>query len=202
MGVIGHNGAGKSTLLRLVGGVGRPDEGTLAIHGKIGGLLDIGAGFHPDLTGIENIYVNGIISGLLRSEVDEQINEIIAFSELEEVINDPLRTYSTGMKMRLGFAIAVHTVPDILLIDEVLAVGDVGFRQKCFARIRKFRNDGKTILYVSHDAHQIKLLCDEAILLHKGMLVHHGSPDEVISTYHQEMGPSPRGGGPARARRG
>jgi lipopolysaccharide transport system ATP-binding protein len=188
IGIIGHNGAGKSTLLRLLGGVGRPDEGSLTVDGVVGGLLDIGAGFHPDLTGKENVYINGIISGLLRSEVDARFNDIIAFAELEEVINDPLRTYSTGMLMRLGFAVAAHTDPDILLIDEVLAVGDVAFQQKCIEYIRQLQRVGKTIVYVSHDSNQIREMCDDAILLRKGVMVQRGKPAGVLSAYMREMG--------------
>lgn len=187
LGIVGRNGAGKSTLLRLLGGIGRPDEGTLEVHGHVGGLLDIGAGFHPDLTGTENIYINGVISGLLRSEIDDRFNEIVAFAELEEAIEEPLRTYSAGMKMRLGFAIAANTDPDILLIDEILAVGDVAFRQKCIEHIRKLQRKGKTIVYVSHEPHQVRRLCDDAILLQKGVVARHGSPDDVLSTYVQEM---------------
>jgi lipopolysaccharide transport system ATP-binding protein len=187
LGVVGHNGAGKSTLLRLLGGVGRPDEGSLILEGAVGGLLDIGAGFHPDLTGKENVYVNGIISGLLRSEVDARFDDIVAFAELEDVIHDPLRTYSTGMQMRLGFAVAAHTDPDILLIDEVLAVGDVAFQQKCIDHIRRLQRVGKTIVYVSHDANQIREMCDDAILLWKGEMIQHGRPDEVMSVYLRQM---------------
>jgi lipopolysaccharide transport system ATP-binding protein len=184
---VGHNGAGKSTLLRLLGGVGRPDEGSLSVQGMVGGLLDIGAGFHPDLTGEENVYVNGIVSGLLRREVAARFADMVAFAELEEVIADPLRTYSTGMKMRLGFAVAAYTNPDILLIDEVLAVGDIAFRQKCFDRIRQFQREGKTIVYVSHDKHQIEQLCDEVILLWKGSVIHHGPPEDIMPVYLEEM---------------
>lgn len=187
-GVVGHNGAGKSTLLRLLGGVGRPDEGTLVVRGQVGGLLDIGAGFHPDLSGKENVYINGIISGLLRSEVDDRFDDIVAFAELEEVINDPMRTYSTGMQMRLGFAVAAHTDPDILLIDEVLAVGDVAFQQKCIDHIRQLQRAGNTIVYVSHDVNQIRAMCDDAIMLRKGVMIQHDHPEEVMNFYLKEMG--------------
>jgi lipopolysaccharide transport system ATP-binding protein len=183
LGVIGHNGAGKSTLLRLLGHIGLPDEGSLSVRGTVGGLLEIGAGFHSDLTGTENVYVNAIISGLLRSEVDDLFEDIVAFAELEDVIDEPLRTYSTGMKMRLGFAIAAHTDPDILLIDEVLAVGDASFRQKCIERIRQFKKRGKTIVYVSHDIQQVQMICDEVIQLQNGKIVQHGEPKQVVSTY-------------------
>lgn len=186
LGVIGHNGAGKSTLLRLLGGIGRPDEGTLTVNGAVGGLLDIGVGFHQDLSGRENVYINGIISGLLRSEVDDRFNDILAFSELEEYINEPLRTYSSGMRMRLGFAVAVYTNPDILLIDEILAVGDHSFKQKCLDHIRGLRRNGHTIVLVSHETNQIQNMCDDVVLLKRGLMVQHGPPDEVLPTYLQE----------------
>lgn len=187
VGVVGHNGAGKSTLLRLLGGVGRPDEGSLSVHGVVGGLLDIGAGFHPDLSGRENVYVNGIVSGLLRSEVEERFNDMVDFAELGKVIDEPLRTYSMGMKMRLGFAVAAYTDPDILLIDEVLAVGDIAFRQKCIDRIGLFRKRGKTIIYVTHDIEQIEALCDEALMLHNGSMVRYGTPADVMPVYIRQM---------------
>lgn len=187
LGVVGRNGAGKSTLLRLLGGIGRPDEGSLTVDGAVGGLLDFGVGFHPDLSGRENVYTNGIISGLLRSEVDERFNEIVDFAELEESIDEPLRTYSSGMKMRLGFAVAAHTDPDVLLIDEVLAVGDVAFRQKCIDYIYFLQRKGKTIVYVSHDSQQVQKMCDHVILLRKGLLVKDGQPEEVMSLYHHDM---------------
>jgi lipopolysaccharide transport system ATP-binding protein len=187
LGVVGNNGAGKSTLLRLLGQIGRLDEGSLIVRGSVGGLLEIGAGFHSDLTGKENVYINAIISGLLKSEVDELFDEIIAFAELKDVIGEPLRTYSTGMKMRLGFAIAAHTDPDILLIDEVLAVGDASFRQKCVERIHQFKKHGKTIVYVSHDIQQVQKICDEVILLKQGEIVQHGEPEQVVSSYLHEV---------------
>src|SRR5215813_734064 len=138
VGVIGPNGAGKSTLLRLIGGVGRPDKGTIRVHGQIGALLDLGTGFHPELTGRENVFVSGVITGLTRREVRERLDSIVAFAELEAWIESPLRTYSSGMQMRLAFSIAVHVEPAILLIDEVLSVGDHAFQQKSFARIAEF----------------------------------------------------------------
>lgn len=187
LGVIGPNGAGKSTLLRLIGGVGRPDEGTIQVQGRIGGLLDLGAGFHPDLTGRENVYVNGVISGLTRQEVDRRFDQIIEFSELQEAIDAPLRTYSTGMQMRLGFAVAVHTDPEILLIDEVLAVGDVTFRAKCLERINQFKEEGRTIVFVSHDTNQIQNFCDEALWLRTGQIMAYGETEDVIERYLTEM---------------
>ena len=187
LGVIGPNGAGKSTLLRLIGGVGRPDEGDIIVHGRIGALLGLGAGFHPDLTGRENVFVNGVIAGLTRREVARRLDSIVAFAELEEFIDSPLRTYSSGMRMRLAFAVAVHTEPEILLIDEVLAVGDVAFRRKCFERIDQFKSEGCTILFVSHDVNQIQRLCDEALWLRQGQVVAHGDPQVVAHNYVTEM---------------
>jgi lipopolysaccharide transport system ATP-binding protein len=187
VGVVGPNGAGKSTLLRLIGGVGRPDEGQVTVHGRIGALLDLGAGFHPDLTGRENVFINGVIAGLTRHEVARRFDSIVAFAELEPFIDNPLRTYSTGMQMRLGFAVAAHTDPDILLIDEILAVGDLAFQRKCLDQIAQFKAEGCTILLVSHDANSIQQLCDEALWLRQGKLVAYGPADVVAGQYVAEM---------------
>jgi len=176
LGMIGNNGAGKSTLLRLIGGVGRPDEGSVQVHGRIGALLDLGLGFHPDLTGRENVFVSGVIAGLTRHEVAQRFDSIVAFAELQQSIDSPLRTYSSGMQMRLAFAVAIHTEPEILLIDEVLAVGDLAFQRKCLQRIARFKAEGCTILLVSHDATLIQQLCDEVLWLRGGRLVAHGDP--------------------------
>lgn len=183
VGLIGHNGAGKSTLLRLIGGVGKPDEGSIAVQGRIGALLDLGAGFHPDLTGRENAFISGVIGGLTRRQVEERFDDIVTFAELEEFIDSPLRTYSNGMQMRLAFAVATQIEPDILLIDEVLAVGDLAFQQKCLERIAQFKREGCTILLVSHETSLIEKLCDEVILLNAGEIVAHGPADDVISQY-------------------
>ncbi|MEW6421922.1 MAG: ABC transporter ATP-binding protein, partial [Deinococcota bacterium] len=163
VGLIGHNGAGKSTLLRLIGGVGRPDSGSIRTRGRIGALLDLGAGFHPDLSGRENVFILGVIAGLTRREVARRFDAIVAFAELEAFIDQPLRTYSSGMEMRLAFAVAAHTDPNILLIDEVLAVGDLAFQRKCTERIRQFREDGCTIVIVTHDMTQARELCDRVL---------------------------------------
>jgi len=187
MGVIGPNGAGKSTLLRLAGGVGEPDQGSLEVRGRIGALIDLGAGFHPDLTGRENVYINGIISGLTRQEVARQFEAIVSFSELEEFIDSPLRTYSTGMQMRLAFAIAVHIQPDILLIDEVLAVGDLAFQRKCLDRIAQFKQEGCAILLVTHDISLVEQLCDEALWLRRGRVAASGPAVVVAQAYVTEM---------------
>ena len=187
LGVIGQNGAGKSTLLRLIGGVGRPDEGSVRLHGHVGGFLDLKAGLRADLTGRENVYISGVIAGLTRREVDARFEDIVHFAEIGEFIDSPLRTYSTGMEMRLAFAVAAHTNPDILLIDEVLAVGDEAFRRKCYKRIEAFRENGCTIVIVSHQMNQIKQLCDEVIWLHNGRLAAIGDPELVVSQYITEM---------------
>lgn len=187
VGVIGSNGAGKSTLLRLIGSVGRPDEGRVTVHGRIGALLDLGAGFHPDLTGRENVFINGVISGLTRHEVAQRFDSIVDFAELEAFIDNPLRTYSTGMQMRLGFAVAAYMEPEILLIDEVLAVGDLAFQRKCLDRIARFKAEGCTIILVSHDTASIRQLCDEALWLRQGELVAYGPSDIVAGQYVTEM---------------
>ena len=186
-GLIGRNGAGKSTLLWLVGGVGRPSQGKIFTQGKIGALIDLGAGFHPDLTGRENIFINGVISGLTRQEVARRFDSIVGFSELGDFIESPFRTYSTGMRMRLAFSVAVHTDPDILLIDEVLAVGDMAFQQKCLDRIEAFKRGGCAILLVSHDTSLVGELCDEVLWIDAGQVRAQGPAKLVVQQYVQEM---------------
>lgn len=183
VGVVGLNGAGKSTLLRLIGGVGEPNEGSIRVNGRVGALLDIGAGLTEDLTGRENIFLLGVISGMLRSEIAERFDEIVAFAELADFIEAPVRTYSTGMRMRLAFAVAVNTAPDVLLIDEVLAVGDQAFQRKCLRRVERIRETGCTIFLVSHDETQIRALCDDVILLDRGRLVAYGPLEETMALY-------------------
>jgi len=183
VGVIGRNGAGKSTLLRLIGGVGKPEEGSIEARGRIGALLDLGAGMTSDLTGRENVMIGGVIAGMTTEEVRARFDDIVAFAELEEFIDSPIRMYSSGMRMRLAFAVAAHIDPDILLIDEVLAVGDVAFQKKCIDRIAEFKKAGCTIFLVSHDPEQIHALCDELILLRKGRMVAMGPTAEVMSQY-------------------
>jgi lipopolysaccharide transport system ATP-binding protein len=186
-GLIGPNGAGKSTLLRLIGGVGKPDQGKITVQGRIGALLDLGAGFHPDLTGRENVFINGVISGLTRRETSRRFEAIVDFAGLEPFIDAPLRTYSTGMSMRLAFAIAVHTDPEVLLIDEVLAVGDIAFQRKCLDRITRFTAEGCAILLVTHDVSQVKGLCHEALWLRSGRVVAAGPAAQVADQYAAEM---------------
>jgi lipopolysaccharide transport system ATP-binding protein len=183
VGVIGRNGAGKSTLLRLIGGVGRPDEGTIDIDGRIGALLNLGAGFHPELTGRENILVNGVVGGLTKQEVRERFDTIVEFSELLEFIDSPLRCYSSGMHMRLAFSIAIHSEPNILLIDEVLAVGDVAFQHKCLDRIRQLKAGGCTIILVTHDAGMVQSLCEDALWLRAGRVAAYGPSHVVVPQY-------------------
>jgi lipopolysaccharide transport system ATP-binding protein len=183
VGVVGKNGSGKSTLLRLIGGVGKPTEGEIEVHGRIGALLDLGAGLTDDLTGLENIFIAGVISGMTRDEVRARCDDIIAFAELDGFIEMPIRTYSSGMRMRLAFSVAVHTTPDILLIDEVLAVGDAAFQRKCLERIARIKESGCTIFLVSHDESQIRALCDEALLLSQGRLIAHGSVSDIMRFY-------------------
>lgn len=187
VGIVGHNGSGKSTLLNIVGDVLQPDEGHVNVHGRVGALLALGAGFHPDLTGRENVFVNGTITGFTRQMVKEQFDSIVDFAELEDFIDSPIRTYSTGMRMRLAFAIAIHMQPEILLIDEVLTVGDTAFQDKCIERINQFREDGHTILIVSHSSRHIQTLCDEVIWLRQGQLVDYGDPEDISKRYREDM---------------
>jgi len=181
--VVGRNGAGKSTLLALMARVYKQTSGTIEIKGRLAPLLELGAGFHDDLTGLENIYFNAIILGLTREQVRERIDKIVAFSELGEHVNAPTRTFSTGMIARLGFSIAVHVDADILLVDEVLAVGDFEFEKKCYAKIDEFRASGGTILVVSHNTHAVRRMADRCVWLHKGHVKMIGKPDEVIPVY-------------------
>jgi lipopolysaccharide transport system ATP-binding protein len=183
IGVIGRNGAGKSTLLRLIAGVGRPDEGTIEINGRVQALLNLGAGFHPELTGRENLLVNGVIGGLTRREVAQRFDAIVSFSGLEEFIDSPLRTYSNGMQMRLAFSIAIHSAPDILLIDEVLAVGDLAFQRTCMERIAELKAGGCTIILVTHDPGVVQELCDEALWMRAGRVAAFGAAEPVVAQY-------------------
>ena len=193
VGIIGANGSGKSTLLRLIGGVGRPDTGRIDVHGAIGALLDLGAGFHPELTGRENALLGGILNGLTRRQTLERLDSIVAFAEVEKAIDNPMRTYSSGMQMRLAFSVAVHTEPDILLIDEVLSVGDIAFQRKCMDRIAEFRARGCSILLVSHEGSVVQDLCDEAVWLSGGRLMAQGAAADVVRQYatHMGLGDSP-----------
>jgi lipopolysaccharide transport system ATP-binding protein len=186
-GIIGPNGAGKSTLLRLIGGVQRPEEGEIFVKGTVTSLIELGSIFHDDLTGRENVFIYGVVAGSTRKVIFGRIGSITEFAELEEFIDNPVRTYSSGMRLRLAFSAATHTRPDILLIDEVFAVGDTLFQKKCVDRINKFKEQGSIILLVSHNMEQVKEICDEAILLYDGQLVTHGDPSEVVDRYFALM---------------
>ncbi|HIK18656.1 MAG TPA: ABC transporter ATP-binding protein [Leptolyngbyaceae cyanobacterium M33_DOE_097] len=187
LGVLGHNGAGKSTLLQLLGGVGRADEGSIQINGRIGALLDLGASFHADLTGRENVFVSAIAAGLTRREVQRRFGAIVEFAELEPFIDSPLRTYSTGMQMRLAFSIAVHTAPDVLLVDEHLSVGDIAFQTKCLDRIMDLKANGCAIVLISQSAEQICELCDQGLWLNQGQIAALGEPHAVADAYARRM---------------
>jgi len=181
--VMGSNGAGKSTLLGLVAGLATPDEGSVTVNGRIAALLELGSGFHPDLTGAENVRVNASLIGLSRRRTAELFDQIVDFAGIGDFIDEPLRTYSTGMIMRLAFSVAINMDPEILLIDEVLAVGDQAFQAKCFERIHRFRQAGKTLLCVSHATGMVQELCDRAIWLDHGELVMSGRIRDVIEAY-------------------
>ena len=183
IGFIGINGAGKSTILGLLAGVLKPSSGQVTVDGRIAPLLELGAGFHPELSGRENILLNGILLGMLKREVEEKSDAIIEFSELEEFIDQPIRTYSSGMLARLGFSVAVHCDPDILLVDEVLAVGDQDFQKKCIEKMLVFKQERKTIVFVSHNSDEILKVCDRAIWIDQGIVYRDGQPDQVINEY-------------------
>lgn len=184
IGIIGHNGAGKSTLLKILTGTVQPTTGEYQAIGRVSALLELGMGFHPDFTGIQNVYMSGQLSGLSNQQITELLPAIEAFAEIGDYIHEPLRTYSSGMSVRLAFSVATALRPDILIIDEALSVGDAYFQHKCFDRIRKFRKQGTSLLFVSHDPGAVKNLCDRAILLDQGLLVKDGSPEEVIDYYN------------------
>ena len=187
VGLVGRNGSGKSTLLRLIAGIIKPTEGRVEVGGRIGSLLELGAGFHPDFSGRENVFLNGAIYGLKRAQIRERFDEIVAFAELEDAIDRPVRTYSSGMYMRLGFAIAAHLDADVLLLDEVFAVGDEAFQRKCFRKIFEFKQRGGTIVFVSHDATQVERLCERAVLLREGRLEFDGPTHEAIVRYRRVL---------------
>ena len=185
LGIIGLNGSGKSTLLQIIAGVLAPTSGTVETHGRIAALLELGSGFNPELTGRENIYINGAILGLARSRIDELLDEIIAFADIGDYIDQPVKTYSSGMGVRLAFAVQVHVEPDILIVDEALAVGDAAFQAKALARIDEILARGTTLLFVGHDLNAVRAFCHRAMLLEKGRIVDSGSPDDVVVAYMQ-----------------
>ncbi len=181
--IVGRNGSGKSTLLRIIGRVYSPTSGSVEVDGRMSTMLDLGAGFHPELTGRENVYFNGAIMGLSEAAMSKKMERIVEFSELAEFIDSPVKTFSDGMLMRLGFAVAVETDPDILLIDEVLAVGDVEFQAKCYERIEEFKNAGRTIVFVTHDLHSAESVASRAVWLHAGEMRADGNTSETIEAY-------------------
>ena len=183
IGLIGHNGSGKSTLLKVIGGIIDPTMGSVSRRGRIAALLELGAGFHPDLTGRENVFLNASILGLSRAETEAQLDDILAFASIGEFIDTQVKFYSSGMYVRLAFAVAVHTNPDLLLVDEVLAVGDEAFQRKCLDKIRSFQNEGRTIILVSHSLGQVTELCDRAILLNRGVVSFDGAPSDAVARF-------------------
>ena len=187
LGLIGRNGAGKSTLLKMLNGLIQPDEGSIHIKGKVGALIELGAGFNPILTGMENIYINGQILGFGKKEIDQKLDAITAFAEIDDFLDTPVQHYSSGMRARLGFAVAAQMEPDILLVDEVLAVGDMKFRAKCYRRIMELKRQGAAIILVSHNANMVLSLCDQAIYLHHGHIRRSGKPFTVMAQYEEDL---------------
>jgi len=186
--IIGENGSGKSTLLKILSGISRPTTGEIVTRGRISALIELGAGFHPEISGRENIFINGIILGLTKKKLMEKLDDIIRFAELEDFIDNPVKSYSSGMYMRLGFSIAINVDPDILLVDEVLAVGDASFVPKCLDKINEFKRSGKTIIYVSHDLSTVERISDEVIWLKNGEIEMQGYPKRVIDAYLEYIG--------------
>lgn len=186
VGIIGRNGAGKSTLLKILSRIVAPTKGRITLDGRIASLLEVGTGFHPELSGRENIYLNGAILGMSRNEISRKFDEIVAFSEVERFLDTPVKRYSSGMYVRLAFAVAAHLEPEILIVDEVLAVGDAAFQKKCLGRMREVAGEGRTVLFVSHNMEAVQKLCNTGILLHKGKLVKDGSMDGVIRAYLEQ----------------
>ena len=194
VGLLGRNGSGKSTLIRIIAGIYKPDTGRVHAQGRISALIELGAGFHPEFSGRENVYVNGIILGLTRKDIRERFDAIVDFAEVGKFIDAPVRTYSSGMYMRLAFSVAVHVDPDILLVDEVLAVGDAAFVAKCLDKMNDFKKQGKTIILAGHDLTLIEQWCDRAVLLEGGRVTAHGFPPDVVAAYRNTfLEPSPLG---------
>lgn len=189
VGVIGRNGSGKSTLLTLLSRIYRPTSGSITVRGRVATLLELGAGFHPEFTGIENIFLNGVILGMPRTELEKRLPKIIEFAELEEFIDTPVKHYSSGMVTRLGFSVAVHLDPDVLLVDEVLAVGDAAFQEKCYRKIEEFKQQNVTIFFVSHDMDAIRRVCDRVLWIDQHELHADGEPEEVIAQYESNAAP-------------
>lgn len=187
LGIIGANGAGKTTTLSLLAGIISPTSGRIAVRGRVGALIKLGAGFHPDLSGRENVYLNGAILGLRKAEIDRLYDDIVQFAELDAFMDTPVKRYSSGMYVRLGFSVAVHINPEILLVDEILSVGDMSFQTKCFNRIGQIRDKGTTIIFVSHNMHHITSFCDRVVYLNKGVIENIGEPGEVLAAYTSDI---------------
>ncbi len=185
LGIIGTNGSGKSTILKLIAGVTVPTKGKVVTNGRIAPLIELGAGFHPELSGRENIYLNGVILGLNRNYIESRFDEIVEFSELAEFIDTPVKHYSSGMYMRLAFSIAIHTNPDILLVDEILAVGDEAFQEKCMDKMGEFKKQGVSIVFISHDLEGVKKFTDRVLLLDNGKIIDNGAPDKIINKFRK-----------------
>jgi ABC-type polysaccharide/polyol phosphate transport system ATPase subunit len=188
IGIIGPNGSGKSTLLKLIAGVSQPTKGEIKTNGRIAPLIELGAGFHPELTGRENVFLNGIILGMTRAEVSEKFKKIVDFAEIWDFIDQPVKHYSSGMYLRLAFAVAIHTEPEILLIDEILAVGDAAFQAKCFKKMDEFKQKKVTIIYVSHAIESVKSFCDKVLYIDHSQMMGFGESEEVINKYIEGMG--------------
>src|SRR5688572_9288170 len=203
-GVIGRNGSGKSTLLKIMSGILKPTSGRMIVHGRIAALIELGAGFHPEITGRENIYINGIMLGLTRREIDARFDRIVEFAGIGEFLDQPVKTYSSGMYVRLGFAVAVHVDPEVLLIDEVLSVGDEEFSAKCIAKIQEMKYRGVTLVFVTHQLDQVRNLCDRAMWIDRGEALMVGDPVRVVDAYLQQVAEgssgAPRGVAPRVSR--
>lgn len=183
LGILGKNGSGKSTILKLIAGVTKPSDGRITVNGKVAPLIELGAGFHPELTGRENVYLNGSILGIKRKQMDKLYKDIVEFAELEDFMDEPIKHYSSGMYMRLAFAVAVAETPDILLVDEILAVGDVKFQNKCLRRMHEFLKQGATMIMVSHNLDQLEEYCQKGLLLHKSKQIYYGDMKEALTLY-------------------
>lgn len=183
LGLVGLNGSGKSTILKMINGIFMPDIGEIRVRGKVGSLIEVGAGFHPYLTGRENIYLNGAILGMKKKEIDKKFDQIVEFSEIGEFLDMPVKNYSSGMHVRLGFSVAAHFQTDILLIDEILAVGDADFQKKCIEKIQYLKKGGTSIIFISHNENNLRLICDRCVLLHKGETQKIGPTNEVLKIY-------------------
>src|SRR5262245_53432142 len=198
-GIVGRNGSGKRTMLKLIAGIGRPTSGDVQVHGRVSALIELGAGFHPEISGRDNVFINGMMLGLSKREVASRFDEIVAFAELEDFIDEPVKTYSSGMYMRLGFSVAINVDPDVLLVDEVLAVGDEAFTHKCLDKFADFRRRGRTVLLVTHSLDMVTRFCDDALWLDHGVVRAQGDPRRVIDAYlldvaaaeHKALGRTP-----------